>query len=193
MEKYIKKTFQIIELLHRLIYESNNSVFITLGNFDLSIFSYQLFYDLKYGILNKKNGLKLEAQLIPSIISFLENTSFDTENNIYSIWERDFDRKENYIFKLKNSDMPIRIKANEMYLPDINSIRNFLMRLYELIINNKNLSYEQIENIFNQRENENILCLKDNFYRNEFYKFILEQTKAIDFFKKKSLLLSRFY
>lgn len=180
-----RKTFQIIELLHRLISESNNSVFITLGNFDLSIFTYQIFYDLKYGILSKSNGLKLEAQLIPAIISFLENTSFDTENNIYSIWQRDTEDNQNYIFKLKKTDLPIRIKANEMYLPDITSIRNFLLRLYDLILNNNNLEENQILNILDQKENENISILKDSNNRNEFFKTILEMTTSIDLLKKR--------
>lgn len=180
-----RKTFQILETLHRLINESNNSVFITLGNFDLSIFTYQIFYDLKYGILSKSNGFKLEAQLIPAIISFLENTSFDTEDNIYSIWQRDTEDNKNYIFKLKNSELPIRIKANELYLPDITSIRNFLLKLYDLILNNNNLEESQVLSILEEKENENISILKDNYNRNEFFKIILENTKSIDLLKKR--------
>jgi hypothetical protein len=179
-----KQTFQIIETLHRLVIESNNSVFITLGNFDLSVFSYQIFYDLKYGLLSKSNGIKLEAQIIPAIISFLENTAFDTENNIYSIWEKDKSNTQNYIFKLKNSKLPIRIKANEILLPDITSIRNFFLRLYDLILNN-NLNYETLSSILISKENEDIFSLKDNYNRIEFFKIILENTCAINFLKKR--------
>src|SRR6185295_10182384 len=61
---------------------------------------------------------------------------FDTEDNVYSLWEKEFTSEKELFFKLKpdfqiGNRPDIRIRSNEMNLPDITSICNFLQALYK--------------------------------------------------------------
>ncbi|RYX98806.1 metallophosphatase family protein [bacterium] len=128
------QSFLVVELIRRLITESNNNVFLSMANYDLQVCSGQIFNDLTYGFNNQNYGIKAQAQALPSIISYIEGTSYDEIGNIYSLWQKDENTEDGLFFKLKpefqvSGGPNIRVKGNELQLPDINSLRYFLQAL----------------------------------------------------------------
>jgi len=190
------QTFPVIELIRRLVTESDNNIFLSMGNYDVQLCSGQIFNDLKYGFNSEISGIKVQAQTLPFIISYIENTSYDEYSNVYSLWEKDTNTEDGLFFKLKpefqtNGSPDIRIKANELQLPDINSVRYFLQALYnELILSKterpktiKELD-KRVKNFFRQKPGEKLESLTISKERANLFQGILKGSKTTDFLKK---------
>lgn len=135
--KVSHQAFQVFELIRKLSNESGGNVFVCLSSFDAKLCSGQIFNDEAFGFSSPSFGIKAQAQILPGLLSFIESTAFDTENNVYSCWKKENINGELF-FKLKSefqigSKPDITVKANEMYLPDISSLRNFLQYIYSEI------------------------------------------------------------
>ena len=190
------QSFQVIELIRRLATESGNNVFLSMGNYDVQLASGQIFNDLSYGFNSENFGIKVQAQTLPFIISFIENTTYDEPHNVYSLWEKDPNSEDGIFFKLKsefqvNGSPDIRIKGNELQLPDINSVRYFLQALYTELTLSKNERPrslkdldKRVKNFFRQKPGENIEPLMNSKERSHFFQGILQGSKTTDFFKR---------
>lgn len=194
--KVAMQTFLVIELIRRLITESNNNVFLSMSNYDVQLCSGQIFDDLNYGFNSNNLGVKVQAQALPSLISYIEGTTYDEPDNLYSIWEKDENSEDGVFFKLKsqfqiNGSPEIRIKGNEINLPDINSLRYFLQALYQELCLPKNERPKNLKELdkkakdfFRQKPGENIEALIESKQRANLFQGILEGTKTLDFLKK---------
>ena len=190
----VYQSFQVIELIRRLCHESNNNVFISLSGYDVKLCSGQIFKDYTYGFCSNTYGAKVQAQAIPAMVSFLENTSFDNEDSVYSIWEKVtssgqlfFKLKDEY--KVENSP-ELKIRANEMYLPDVGSIRGLLQNIYHLLTQPKEKRPKDLNDLDNKikalikpKDGEDISALLNSKQRASFFEGILKGTKnCISFF-----------
>jgi hypothetical protein len=194
--KVAMQTFLVTELVRRLVNESNNNVFLSMSNYDIQICSGQIFYDLNYGFNSSNLGVKVQAQALPSLISYIEGTTYDEPDSLYSIWKKDENSDDGIFFKLKpefqiDGSPDIRIKGNEINLPDINSLRYFLQALYQELCLPKSERPKNIKELdkkakdfFRQKPGENIEALIDSKERAKLFQGILEGTKTIDFLKK---------
>lgn len=194
--KVAMQTFLVTELVRRLVNESNNNVFLSMSNYDIQICSGQIFYDLNYGFNSSNLGVKVQAQALPSLISYIEGTTYDEPDSLYSIWKKDENCDDGTFFKLKpefqiDGSPDIRIKGNEINLPDINSLRYFLQALYQELCLPKSERPKNIKELdkkakdfFRQKPGENIEALIDSKERAKLFQGILEGTKTIDFLKK---------
>lgn len=194
--KVAMQTFLVIELIRRLSSESNNNVFISMSNYDIQLCSGQIFNDLNYGFNSLNLGVKVQAQALPALISYIEGTTYDDKDNLYSLWIRDDKDDDGVFFKLKpefqiNGSPDIRIKGNEINLPDINSLRYFLQAMYqELCLPKKERPKtikeldKRVKDFFRQKPGENIEALIESKERANLFYGILEGTKTIDFLKK---------
>lgn len=199
----VYQSFQVVELVRRLVFESNNNVFLCMGSYDVKICSGQIFKDSLYGFCSNILGVRVQAQAIPAMLSFLESTAFDKEDNLYSIWQKDTSSGELF-FTLKDNfkigDSPaLKIRASEMYLPDISSIRGLLQNIYLLITQAKekrpkNLQEleDKIKTLIKPKDGENIACLLDSRQRAHFFEGILRGTKTIDFLRKSVSSVHKF-
>ncbi|MBC7474239.1 MAG: metallophosphoesterase [Candidatus Sericytochromatia bacterium] len=190
------QTFLVIEAIRRLISESNNNIFLCLGNYDLQICSGQVFRDSYYGFNSFTYGIKAQAQLLPALMSYIEGTGFDDEQNVYSIWQKELDQENNMFFRLKDgftiSGSPaIKIKANELGLPDINSVRYYLQALYkELTLpidkRPKNITDldKKAHEFLRSKPGEDIQDLADSKKRANFFAGILYGSQTIDFLRR---------
>ncbi len=198
------QSFLVVELVRRLIGEAGNNIFLSLGNYDLILCSGQLFKDQLYGFSSDANGIRAQGQAIPVIMSYLEGTAFDTPDNVYSIWEREFSPQRELFFKLKadftiGGRPDIRVRANEMNLPDISSIRGFLQSLYnELTLPRdkrpKSIAEldEKAKTFLNPKAGENLDALLDSKERACFFEGILKGSKTISFLRRFISSLHKF-
>ncbi len=188
------QSFQVIELIRRLIGESGNNIFLCLGNYDLQICSNQIFHDESWGFTGKEAGIKVQAQAIPALISFIEFTAFDTSGNLYSPWQKEVTNK-GIFFLIKpefraNNGPDIRVKANEMHLPDITSLRSFLFEIYKILTLPKDKRPKTVQELdskalplLNPRPGEILEQLANSKERANLFEGILNGTKTIDFLK----------
>jgi hypothetical protein len=193
--------FKVVELMRRLIGEAENDVpsgniFLCLGNYDLKLASGQLFRDTAYGFSGTYSAVRSQAQALPSLIDYIENTAFDTAENVYSLWEREFTPERELFFKLKpdfqiGGKPEIRIRANEMFLPDITSIRSFLLGLFKELTQPRESRPKSIEELDNkalaflkEKPGENLKPLANSRERAFLFEGILKGTKTINFLRK---------
>src|SRR5690606_27851135 len=107
---------------------------LSLGSYDLKICTEQVFKDTSYGFSGSYGGLSAQAQAIPAMVSYLEGTAFDSTDSIYSLWEKAV-VDEKLFFRLKpefqiEGQPDIIIASSDTQLPDISSLKAFLMSLY---------------------------------------------------------------
>lgn len=194
--KVAMQTFLVIELIRRLSFESNNNIFLSMSSYDVQLCSGQIFNDLSYGFNNNNFGIKVQAQALPALISYIEGTTYDDKDNLYSLWVRDEKDDDGVFFKLKpefqiDGSPDIRIKGNEINLPDINSLRYFIHAMYQELCLPKNERPKNLKELdkkakefFRQKPGENIEALIDSKQRANLFQGILEGTKTIDFLQK---------
>lgn len=199
----VYQSFQVFELVRRLVTESNNNIFISLSTYDVKVCSGQIFKDSLYGFCSKVLGVKVQAQAIPVMVSFLENTAFDKEDSLYSIWKKDTSSGELFFtlkdeFKIGNRP-ELKIRATEMYLPDISSIRGLFQNIYLLLTQvkekrPKNIHEleEKIKTLIKPKAGEGINCLLDSKNRSHLFEGILRGTKTIDFLRKSISSVHKF-
>lgn len=185
------QAFQVVELVRHLIGEAGDNIFLCLGNYDLKLVSGQLFKDNSFGFAGTFSAIKAQAQVLPALINYIEGTAFDTENNVYSLWEKVFTAEKELFFKLKpdfqiGGRPDIRIRSNEMNLPDITSIRNFLQALYkELTLprENRPKTIKDLDDnaaVFLQpKPGEKLYPLADSSERSCFFEGILRGTGTV--------------
>jgi hypothetical protein len=190
------QAFQVVEIVRRLIGEAGDNIFLCLGNYDLKLASGQLFKDTSFGFAGTYSGIKAQAQALPALINYIEGTAFDTENNVYSIWEKVFTAERELFFKLKEDFQvggrpELLIRSNELNLPDISSIRNFLQALYKELTLPKAERPVNLEDLDKKaagfvrvKPGENISALADSKERASFFEGLLRGTKTITFLRR---------
>lgn len=189
------QSFQVFELLRKLSNESGGNVFVCLSSFDAKLCSGQIFNDTSFGFCSSTFGIKAQAQILPGLLSFIESTAFDTEENIYSCWKRENINGELY-FKLKSDfqigEKPdITIKANDMYLPDITSLRNFLQTVYSDISQTKDKRSKtpieldrKLQSQLKVKDGENLEALLTSRGRSYLAEGIFRGTGTLSFLRK---------